>query len=59
MYNLTFKIIFCIFTIYSLIYSISYGISEIKDEKNIYGGSSVIIVTIFSIVFSNIIIWIR
>ena len=57
MVNLTFKIIFLIFTTYSLIYSISYGIHEIKEEKNIYGGCAVIICTIFSILFTNIVLW--
>ena len=59
MLNLTFKIIFLVFTIYSLIHSISYGINEIKNEKNKYGGLSVILLTIFGTIFSNIIIWIR
>lgn len=57
--DLTFKIIFLIFTIYSLIHSVSYGLNEINNEKNKYGGSAVIFITIFSIVFSNIIIWNR
>ena len=57
--NIAYKIIFLIFTLYILIYSTSYGIHEIKKENNTYGGFSVIFFTIFSIVFGNIIIWIR
>lgn len=59
MANLTFKIIFLLFTLYTLIYSISYGINEIKNEQNIYGGSAVIFCTIFSIIFTNVVIWLR
>lgn len=59
MNNLAFKIIFLLFTIYTFIYSISYGVHEIKKENNTYGGIVVITCTIFSIVFGNIVIWIR
>lgn len=55
--TITYHSLFLIFTIYILINSISYGIYEIKKENNKTGGASVIIFTIFSVIFSNIMIW--
>ena len=55
--TITYHSLFFIFTIYVLINSISYGIYEIKKENNKTGGISVIILTIASVVFSNIMIW--
>ena len=57
--NIAYKIIFLLFSIYTLIYTSSYGIHEIKKENNTYGGFMVIFCTIFSIAFGNIVIWIR
>jgi len=57
MLNLFYHFLFLIFTIYVLINSISYGLYEIKEQKNKLGGKIVIIFTIFSVVFSNIIVW--
>ena len=59
MTDLTFKIFFIVFTIYTLIYTVSYGIHEIKNEQNKYGGTAVILCSLFSIIFGNIVIWIR
>ncbi len=52
-----YHILFLFFTIYVLVYSISYGLYEIKQEKNSFGGSLVIAFTIFSVIFSNIMVW--
>lgn len=57
MVNLAYHILFLVFTIYVLIQSISYGLHEIKEEQNNFGGKLVILFTVFSVVFSNIIVW--
>lgn len=57
MLNLFYRVLFLIFTIYVLVQSISYGLYEINDQKNKTGGRIVILFTIFSVVFSNIIVW--
>jgi len=57
MLNIFYHILFLIFTIYSLIKCISYGLYEIHEQKNKIGGFSVIFFSIFSIVFSNIMVW--
>lgn len=57
MLSLFYHILFLIFTIYVLIQSISYGLYEINEQKNKSGGTIVILFTIFSVVFSNIIVW--
>jgi len=57
MFNIIYRSVFLLFTIYILIESISYGIYEIKNEKNNIGGKVVIYFSIFSVIFSNIIIW--
>ena len=57
MSNVVYHILFLLFTIYVLIQSIIYSISEIKNEKNTFGGSCVIIFSIFCVVFSNIVVW--
>lgn len=54
-----YHVLFSIFTIYVLINSCSYGIYEIKNEKNKSGGIAVISFTIFSIIFSNIMVWLN
>lgn len=51
-----YHILFLIFTIYVLIKSVSYGLYEINEEKNKVGGRIVILFTIFSVIFSNIIV---
>lgn len=57
MLNLFYHVLFLIFTIYVLIKSISYGLYEINEQKNKIGGRIVILFTIFSVVFSYIIVW--
>ncbi len=54
-----YHVIFSIFTIYVLVNSCSYGIYEIKNEKNESGGIAVILFTVFSIIFSNIMVWLN
>lgn len=57
MLNLFYHLLFLIFSVYVLIQSISYGLYEIQEQKNNFGGRIVILFSIFSIVFSNIIVW--
>lgn len=57
MLNLFYHILFLLFTIYVLIQSISYGLYEMKQENNSFGGKFVIAFTIFSVIFSNIMVW--
>lgn len=57
MLNLFYHILFLLFTIYVLIQTISYALYEIKQEHNSFGGTVVIAFTIFSVIFSNIIVW--
>ena len=57
MLSLFYHIIYFILSIYVFIKSISYGIYEIKEQKNKFGGGIIIGITIFSVIFSNIIIW--
>ena len=57
MLSFFYHVLFLIFTIYILIQSVSYGLYEINEQKNKFGGRIVIIFTIFSVVFSNIIVW--
>ena len=57
MLNLFYHIVYLLLCIYVLAKSISYGVYEIKEEKNKYGGIVVILITIFDVIFSNIIVW--
>ena len=59
MHTLFINIIFLIITLSILGNTISYGIYEYKQEKNHFGGIFVIVFSIISILFSNIIIWIK
>lgn len=52
-----YHILFLIFTTYVFTKSVSYGLYEIKEQKNKFGGIIVIIFTIFSVIFSNIVVW--
>ena len=52
-----YHVVFLIFTIYVLIRSVAYGLYEINEQKNRFGGRLVILFTIFSVIFSNIIVW--
>ncbi len=57
MLNIVYHILFLLFSIYILIESIVYSIYEIKNEKNIFGGASVVAFSVFCIIFSNIAVW--
>lgn len=57
MLSIAYHILFLLFTIYVLIESISYGIFEIKQQSNKFGGTCVILFTIFCIVLGNIVAW--
>ena len=57
MLNLFYHIVYVLLCIYVLYKSISYGIYEAKYENNKFGGSLVIFVTLFDVIFSNIIVW--
>lgn len=57
MLKLVYHITFLLFTIYVLVESIVYSIYEIKNEKNKFGGISVITFSVFCVVFSNIVVW--
>ena len=56
---LIYHILFSIFTIYVLINSSSYGLYEINGENNKTGGITIIAFTIFSVIFSNIMVWLN
>lgn len=47
------KFIICIVTVYILINSISYGIYEIREQKNKVGGITSVMLGIFQCVFTN------
>ena len=51
------NIIFFIITFYILLRTIAYGIYELKEKNNKTGCVCVIVFSLFSIVFSNIIMW--
>ena len=57
MLSFFYHVLFLIFTIYVLVQSVSYGLYEINEQKNKFGGRIVILFTIFSVIFSNIIVW--
>ena len=59
MIDLIYRIVFLLITILIVFNSISYAFYEMKNEKNKYGGICVIIFTIFSSIFSNIMVWQR
>ena len=57
MLSFFYHVVFLIFTIYVLIRSVAYGLYETNEQENKFGGRLVILFTIFSVVFSNIIVW--
>lgn len=57
MLNIVYHVLFLLFSIYILIESIIYSIYEIKNEKNIFGGVSVIAFSVFCVIFGNIAVW--
>ena len=59
MLGILYHSLFSIFTIYVLIESIHYGLFEINNKKNKFGGIIVISFALFCIIFSNIVVWIN
>lgn len=59
MLNIVYHVLFLLFSIYILIESIIYSIYEIKNEKNIFGGVSVVAFSVFCVIFGNIAVWIH
>lgn len=57
MLTLFYHITFLLLSVYVLIKSISYGIYEMKEEKNKFGGNLVIWTTVFIVIFDNIVVW--
>lgn len=53
------RLFFSIICIFIFFYVFSFSLFEIKTNKNIFGGIFTILVTIGSIIFSNIIFWIN
>ena len=58
MNNSFISFVFTLFTLSLLIRIISYGIYEIKNEKNKFGGVTIIVFSIAVIIFSNIMVWV-
>lgn len=56
MLNTIFYIIFIISSFFIFINTVSYGLYEIKEQKNTYGGVLVIAFSIFCIIFVNVVI---
>jgi len=52
------NVVFTIITLYIGLKAYYYGIYEIKTEKNTFGGSIVIGLSIVSVLFSNITVWV-
>ena len=52
------RFFFSIVCIFIFLYVLSFSLFEIKNNKNFFGGIFTLIVTIGSIIFSNIIFWI-
>lgn len=57
MLNVIFHIIFILSSIFIFVNTVSYGLYEIKQEKNTSGGVLVIVFSIFCIIFSNVVIF--
>mgnify|MGYP004639715707 FL=1 len=57
MLNVMFRIIFILSSLFIFGNTVSYGLYEIKQEKNTYGGVLVIVFSIFCIIFSNAVIF--
>ena len=54
-----YNIIFTIISIYILAKAIVYGIYEKNEKNNIFGSVSIFTLSLFAIIFSNIMIWIH
>ena len=51
MQNFIYDFLFIVFSIFILLKTIGYGIYEIREQKNKIGGFSVIIFSIFVVIF--------
>ena len=51
--------IFFIFTIFILIKICSYAFYEMRNENNVFGGVTTIVVTLVSVIFVNVMVWIN
>ena len=52
-------IIFFLITLYILLKVIGYGIYEIKQEHNKFGGIVVITFSCFVVIFANLVLWFK
>ena len=59
MNNTFIDITFLLFTLFLLCKIFAYGIYEIKNEKNIFGGVTTIAFSIIAVIFSNVMVWIN
>ena len=59
MLEMLYHTLFLLFTVFVLFETIYYAVYEIKDFKNKFGGISLIIFSVFCVVFSNIVIFIK
>lgn len=59
MYNFLYFFLLFLFSIFVFIESLSYGLNEIKVEKNKIGGIAFIIFSLFCIVFSNLVVFFK
>ena len=59
MNNIYIKLFFSLICLFIFFYMVSFAIFEMKEKKNKFGGIAVIVLTIISIVYSNIIFYIN
>ena len=57
MTNLIYNLLFIITSIFILLKTIGYGIYEIKEMKNKYGGITIISISILITIFFNLVIF--
>lgn len=53
------RIFFSIFSLYIFLYILSFAFFEIQKNKNFFGSIFTILITLGSIIFSNIIFWLN
>ena len=58
MNNAFVDITFLLFTVALLCKVVAYGLYEIKNENNFFGGICTIVFSVVSVIFSNIMVWI-
>ena len=59
MTNLIYNLLFIITSIFVLLKTIGYGIYEIKEMKNKYGGITIISISILITIFFNLVIFLK